>query len=43
MIATEGYNLIGWTQAALHFWAVSDLHGVELKEFREDFSAATPR
>lgn len=43
MTAIEGYNLVGWTQAGLHFWAVSDLNGIELKEFREDFSEATPR
>ncbi|PZW48416.1 anti-sigma factor RsiW [Humitalea rosea] len=41
--AREGYSLTQWTQAGLAFWAVSDLNAVELREFREEFSAATPR
>ena len=41
--ASEGYNILGWTQAGLQFWAVSDLNPVELKQFREDISRQIPR
>jgi len=38
----EGYSLTRWNQAGLNFWAVSDVNPVELREFREDFSAEAP-
>lgn len=41
--ALEGYNILGWQQAGLAFWAVSDLNAVELKEFQDDFSERSPR
>lgn len=41
--AHDGFNLISWTQAGLNFWIVSDLNSVELKEFQEEFSEATPK
>lgn len=41
--AIEGYNFMGWQQAGLTFWAVSDLNAVELKEFRDDFAERAPR
>ena len=41
--ATEGYNILGWQQAGLTFWAVSDLNAVELKEFQDDFAEGSPR
>lgn len=39
----DGYNLLGWRQAGLSFWAVSDLNATELKEFQEDFSEIAPK
>ncbi|GEP00391.1 anti-sigma factor family protein [Methylobacterium haplocladii] len=41
--AIEGYNILGWQQAGLTFWAVSDLNAVELKEFQDDFAERSPR
>ncbi|KAB1072496.1 anti-sigma factor family protein [Methylobacterium planeticum] len=41
--AREGYNILGWQQAGLTFWAVSDLNAVELKEFQDDFAEGSPR
>ncbi|GLS43797.1 anti-sigma factor family protein [Methylobacterium brachythecii] len=41
--AIEGYNILGWQQAGLTFWAVSDLNAVELKEFQDDFAERAPR
>lgn len=38
----EGFNLIGWTQAGLRYYAVSDLNPAELKAFVEAFSQAVP-
>ena len=40
--ALEGYNILGWQQAGLTFWAVSDLNAVELKEFQDDFAERAP-
>jgi anti-sigma factor RsiW len=39
----DGYNLLGWRQAGLSFWAVSDLNATELKEFQEDFAEIAPK
>jgi anti-sigma factor RsiW len=39
----DGYNLLGWRQAGLSFWAVSDLNATELKEFQDDFSEVAPK
>ncbi|GJE46434.1 zf-HC2 domain-containing protein [Methylobacterium soli] len=41
--AREGYNILGWQQAGLSYWAVSDLNAVELKEFQDDFAEGAPR
>lgn len=41
--AMDGYNILGWQQAGLTFWAVSDLNAVELKEFQDDFAERAPR
>ncbi|WP_336492053.1 anti-sigma factor family protein [Methylobacterium nigriterrae] len=41
--ARDGYNILGWRQAGLAFWAVSDLNAVELKEFQDDFAERSPR
>ena len=40
--AREGYNVLGWQQAGLTFWAVSDLNAAELKEFRDDLTDRAP-
>ena len=40
--AREGYNVLGWQQAGLTFWAVSDLNTAELKEFRDNLTERTP-
>jgi anti-sigma factor RsiW len=42
MPTREGYTILGWQQAGLTFWAVSDLNAVELKEFRDDFAERAP-
>jgi anti-sigma factor RsiW len=39
----DGYTLMGWSEAGLSYWAVSDLNPVELKEFQEDFTEALPK
>jgi hypothetical protein len=39
----EGFTVLGWQQAGLSFWAVSDLNATELKEFREDLTERAPR
>ncbi|UJX45657.1 anti-sigma factor [Xanthobacter sp. YC-JY1] len=36
----DGYTLLGWSEAGLSYWAVSDINPVELKEFQEDFTEA---
>lgn len=40
--SNEGYNVLGWQQAGLTFWAISDLNAVELKEFQDDFAERSP-
>jgi anti-sigma factor (TIGR02949 family) len=42
-LSRDGYNLIGWSQSGLRFWAVSDLNAVELREFQQDYAEAAPR
>jgi anti-sigma factor RsiW len=32
-IQRQGYNLIHWSNSGMNFWAISDLNGVELREF----------
>ena len=39
----DGYNLMGFGEAGLRFWVVSDLNTVELEEFRQDFAEAIPK
>jgi len=39
----DGYNVIGFGEAGLRFWIVSDLNTVELEEFRQDFAEAVPK
>jgi anti-sigma factor RsiW len=36
----EGYNMIGWTEGGVSYWAVSDLNMVELQSFVKLFRAA---
>lgn len=40
MKGRDGYTLIGWSEAGLSYWAVSDLNPVELREFQEGFTEA---
>jgi anti-sigma factor RsiW len=35
----QGYNQIHWSDGGMTFWAVSDLNGIELMEFVQDFAA----
>ena len=39
--ATDGYTLVHWRQGDLDFWAVSDVAGGDLDQFRKAFVAAT--
>jgi anti-sigma factor RsiW len=39
--ATDGYTLLHWRQGDLDFWAVSDVAGGDLEQFRKAFIAAT--
>lgn len=41
-LAQGGYNILGWRQADLTFWAVSDLNVGELREFKDDFAERVP-
>jgi len=36
----NGYNLVGWKDGAMNYWAVSDLNPEELGEFVRDWRAA---
>jgi anti-sigma factor RsiW len=40
-MATDGYTLVHWRQGDLDFWAVSDVAGGDLDQFRAAFVAAT--
>jgi len=35
MMTRQGYNVIGWTQAGMRFWLVSDLNLSELQQFAD--------
>lgn len=35
----DGYSIVHWTAAGLDYWAVSDIDGAELGQFREMFRA----
>ena len=40
----QGFNIRNWTEAGLHFWAISDINASELTEFQKEVSAAlSPR
>ncbi len=39
-LTRNGYNLVSWSNAAMTFWAVSDLNRQELDEFVRDWQAA---
>jgi len=40
-MASDGYTLVHWRQGDLDFWAVSDVAGGDLDQFRTAFIAAT--
>ncbi|HEY2399891.1 MAG TPA: hypothetical protein VGI23_06015 [Steroidobacteraceae bacterium] len=37
----DGYNLLGWSQRGLEFWAVSDVDPADLEQLRSAFAAQT--
>jgi anti-sigma factor RsiW len=37
----EGYNLLGWSQRGLEFWAVSDVDPADLEQLRAAFATQT--
>jgi anti-sigma factor RsiW len=37
----DGYNLLGWSQRGLEFWAVSDVDPADLEQLRTAFAAQT--
>ena len=38
----NGYNLVGWTQDGVDYWAVSDVAAGDLEKFAELFRTASP-
>ena len=36
----NGYNVVGWRQNQIAYWAVSDLNAAELETFAQKFRAA---
>ena len=36
----NGYNLVGWTQDGVTYWAVSDVAASDLEKFAQLFRAA---
>jgi anti-sigma factor RsiW len=37
---TRGYHMLGWSEGGMRFWAISDLNGAELEQFRDLLRAA---
>jgi len=38
--ATNGFNVLRWSDSGMAFWAVSDVNAAELKQFAEAYAAA---
>jgi len=38
----DGYNVLGWSQRGLQFWAVSDVDPADLRQLRAAFTELTP-
>ncbi|MBI2769789.1 MAG: anti-sigma factor [Burkholderiales bacterium] len=42
LVARQGWLVAGWTQAGMHFWAVSDVGREDLAKFAAQMQAANP-